>query len=170
MRRAWRGNKQLVAARSPTRDSFRSIGWALTLAPGFGGLLQGSLFRLPPLTNPLSIAATLLAATLTASFRLPPSLIGMPMSPAVGRILTCRTAIPRLGILGLEELLAAFQQAAPPPWPPRGALPRRRSSIIMKLTQGSVNSRQVKSRRGPLFLSGTPCIRCLILRPPFPSA
>ena len=31
----------------------------------------------------------------------------------------------------------------------------------MKLTQGSVNSRKVKSRRGLLLLSGTPCIRCL---------
>src|SRR5271165_5214169 len=37
----------------------------------------------------------------------------------------------------------------------------------MKLTQGSANSRKVKSRRGLLLLSGAPRIRCLILRPPF---
>ena len=38
----------------------------------------------------------------------------------------------------------------------------------MKLTQGSANSRKVKSRRGTLLLSGTPSVRSLILRPPSP--
>ena len=35
----------------------------------------------------------------------------------------------------------------------------------MDLTQGSANSRTVKSRRGPLFLSGTPYLRCLMQLP-----
>jgi hypothetical protein len=161
-----RGREQLIAAGSGTRRFFRIVGWALTLAISLGGLLCRGLIGFSPPAEPLPITVALLTAALPAMVRLPPDLIGMPVPPAVCGILTRRAAIPRLGILGLEELLAAFQQAAPPPWPLTGALPRRRSSIMMKSTQGSVNSRQVKSRRGPLFLSGTPCIRCLILRPP----
>ena len=123
MRTTPRGHEQLVAARTGTGRFFRIVGWALTLALGLGGLLGRGLLRLPPLADPLPIAATLLTAALPAMLRLPPDLVGMPMPPAVRCILTRRTAIPRLGILGLEELLAAFQQAAPPPWPPTGALP-----------------------------------------------
>jgi hypothetical protein len=104
-----RGNEQLVAARTGTGRFFQIVGWALTLALGLGGLLGSGLLRLSPLADPLAIAATLLAATLAAPLRLPPHLVGMPMPPAVGCILTRRTAIPRLAILGLEELLAAFQ-------------------------------------------------------------
>ena len=118
-----RGREPLVAARPGTRRFFRIVGGALTLALRLGGPFDGSLLRLSPLADPLSIAATLLAAALTASLRLPPGLIGMPMSPAVRGILTRRTAIPRLGVLRLEELLAAFQQAAPLPRLPTGALP-----------------------------------------------
>jgi hypothetical protein len=136
-----RGREQLIAAGSGTRRFFRIVGWALTLAIGLGGLLCRSLIGFSPLTEPLPIAVALLTAALPAMVRLPPDLIGMPVPPAVCGILTRRAAIPRLGILGLEELLAAFQQAAPPPWPLTGALPRRRSSIMMKSTQGSVNSR-----------------------------
>ncbi len=161
-----RGNEQLIAARSGTGRSLRIVGWALTLALPLGGLLAPGLLRLSSLADPLAIAATLLTAALSATIRLPPRLVGTPIPPAIRRILARRTAIPRLGILGLEELLAAFQQAAPPPWPLTGALPTRRSTIMMKLTQGSANSRKVKPRRGLPLLSGTPCIRCLILRPP----
>ena len=63
------------------------------------------------------------STTLAAMVRLPPCLAGTPMPPTVGCILTRRTAIPRLGRFGLEKPLAAFQQAAPRPWPPTGALP-----------------------------------------------
>jgi hypothetical protein len=79
------------------------------LALSLGGLLRRGPLCFAPLAEPLSIAVTLLTAALPAMVRLPPDLVGMPMPPAVGGILTRRTAIPRLGILGLEELLAAFQ-------------------------------------------------------------
>ena len=118
-----RGNEQLVTAWTGTRRFFRSLGWALTLALGLGGPLDARLLRLPPLANPLAIATTLLATALLAVLRLPPGLVGMPMPPAVGCILTRRTAIPRLAILGLEGLLAAFQQTAAPPRPSTRALP-----------------------------------------------
>ena len=123
MRAAPRRNEQLVAARTGTTRFLRIVGWALTLALGFGGLLSSGLLRLSPLANPLAIAATLLTATLAAMVRLPPGLVGMPMPPAVCCILTRRTTIPCLGILGLERLLAAFQQTAAPPWPSTRALP-----------------------------------------------
>jgi hypothetical protein len=123
MRRTPRGNEQHVAARTGTGRFLRIVGWALTLALGLGGLLSSGLLRLAPLANPLPIAVTLLTATLAAFLRLPPSLVGMPTPPAVRCILTRHAAIARLGILGMEELLAAFQQATPPPWPPTGALP-----------------------------------------------
>ena len=109
MRTAPRGHEQLVAAWSGTRRFFRIVGWALTLAISLGGLLCRGLIGFSPLTEPLPIAVALLTAALPAMVRLPPDLVGMPMPPAVGGILTRRTAIPRLGILGLEELLAAFQ-------------------------------------------------------------
>lgn len=109
MRTAPRGHEQLVAAWPGTRRFFRIVGWALTLALSLGGLFNGNLLRLPSLADPLSIAATLLAAALPAMVRLPPDLVGMPMPPAVGCILTRRTAIPCLAILRPEELLAAFQ-------------------------------------------------------------
>ena len=165
MRRTPRGNEQLVTARTGTSRFLRLFGWALTLALGLGSLLGSGLLRLSTLADPLPIAATLLTAALAATLRLPPHLVGMPMPPTVCCILTSHAAISRLRIFGLEELLAAFQQAAPLPRPPTRALPWRRSSIMLKLTQGSANSRKVKSRRGLLLLSGTPCIRCLILRP-----
>lgn len=166
MRTASRGREQLVAARTGTRRFFRSIAWALTLALALGGLLGDGLLRFAPLTYPLSIATTLLAAALAADPGLPPSLAGTPMPPPICRLLACRTAVPRLGILGLKELLAAFQQTAATTRPSTRALLGRRSSIMMKLTQGSANSPKVKSRRGSLLPSGTPCIRCLIPRPP----
>jgi hypothetical protein len=104
-----RGRKQLIAAGSGTRSFFRIVAWALTLALSLGGLLCRGLLCFAPLADPLSIAATLLTAALSAMVRLPPDLIGVPMPPAVGCFLTRRTAIPRLAILGSEELLAAFQ-------------------------------------------------------------
>ena len=58
-----------------------------------------------------------------ATLRLPPGLTGTPTPPAVRCILTHRTAIPRLGMLGLKELLAVFQQAAPSPRSLTRALP-----------------------------------------------
>ena len=125
MRTSPRGRKQLVATRPRTRRFFRIVGWALTLAFSLGGLLCRGLLCFAPLAEPLPIAATLLTAALPAMVRLPPDLIGMPVPPAVCGILTRHAAIPRLGILGLEELLAAFQQAAPPPRPLTGALLRR---------------------------------------------
>ena len=117
MRALPRGNEQLVAAWPGTRRFFRIVGWALTLALSLGGLLCRGLLCFAPLAEPLPIAATLLTAALPAMVRLPPDLVGMPMPPAVGCIPTRRTTIPRLGILRLEELLAAFQQATPPPRP-----------------------------------------------------
>lgn len=166
MRTAPRRREQRVAARSGTGRFFPSVGWAVALALGLGGLFIDRLLRLPPLPHPLAIAATLLTAAFPAAVRLPPGLAGTPMPPPFRGPLTRRTAIPRLWPSGLEELLAAFQQAATPPRPPTRALPPRRSPIMLKLTQGSANSRKVKSRRGSLLLSGAPCIPCLILRPP----
>jgi hypothetical protein len=122
-RRSPRGDEQLVATRTGTRRFFRCIGWALTLALRLGGFLGCGLLGLPPLTNPLPIAATLLAAALPPTLRLPPSLVGTPTPPTVCRILTRRTAIPRLVVVGLEELLAAFQKTAPLPRRLTGALP-----------------------------------------------
>ena len=90
---------------------------------GLGGLLGSNPFRLMPMTYPLSIAATLLTTARAAPLRLPPDLVGMPTPPTVGSILTCRAAVPRLGVFGLEEPFAAFQQTAPLPGPPAGALP-----------------------------------------------
>ena len=165
MRTTPRGNEQLVAARTGTRRFFRSIRWALTLALRLGGFLGSSLLRLPLLADPLAIPATLLTATLAPTFRLPPCLAGPPMPPPIRCPLTCRTAIPRLRPPRLKELLAAFQQTAPPPRRLTGALPRRRSSITMKLTQGSAYSRKVKSRRG----ASTPFRDALYLLP-YPSA
>ena len=109
MRALPRGNEQLVAAWPGTRRFFRIVGWALTLALGLGGLLCRSLIGFSPLAEPLPIAVALLTAALPAMVRLPPDLIGMPVPPAVCGVLTCHTTIPRLPILGLEELLAAFQ-------------------------------------------------------------
>jgi hypothetical protein len=117
------GNEQLVAARTGTRRFFRSVGWALTLALCRSDFLGCGLLGLPPLTDPLPIAATLLTAALPATLRLPPCLVGTPTPPTACRIPTCHTAISRLGIVGLEELLAAFQQTAPLPRRPAGALP-----------------------------------------------
>ena len=120
MRRAPRGNEQLVAARTGTRRFFRSVGWALTLALRLGGFLGCGLLRLPPLADPLPIAATLLTAALPATLRLPPGLVGTPTPPTVRRILTRRTAIPRLGILGLERTAHSLSKdnaaAAVPDW------------------------------------------------------
>jgi hypothetical protein len=123
MRATLRGNEQLVTARTGTRRFFRSIGWALTLALCPGGFFGGSLLRFPTLADPLAIPTTLSTTTLAPTLRLPPCLTGTPTPPVVGCILTRRTAIPRLGMLGLEELLAVFQQTAPSPWPPTRALP-----------------------------------------------
>ena len=123
MRRTGRRNKQLVAARTVTRRFFRRRGWALTLALGRGGRLGSGLSRLPPLADPFPIPATLLTAVLPPPLRLPPRLVGTPLPPTLRRLLTRRTAIPRLGIFGLEEPLAAFQQEAPQPGLLTGALP-----------------------------------------------
>ena len=102
---------------------FRSVGSAVTLAIGFRDGLGSPLSRLPPLPDTQSIPTTLLAAALTPFLSLPPGLVGTPMPPTVCCILACRAAIPHLGIFGLEELLAAFQQAAPLPRRLAGALP-----------------------------------------------
>jgi hypothetical protein len=103
-----RGDEQFVAARPGTRRFFHRLGWALTLALCLSGFFGIGLFRLAPLANPLAIPATLLTAALAAAVRLPPRLTGTPMTPAVCRLLACRTTIPRLGIRGIEELLTAF--------------------------------------------------------------
>jgi len=65
---------------------------------------------------------------------------------------------------GLKEPLAAFEQAPPPPRRPAGALPRRRSSIMLKKTQGSDNSR--RSRPGEDLCSSPGHL----IPPPYPSA
>lgn len=141
MRTTQRGNEQLVAARPGTGTVFRSLGWALTLARR--RCLSGRrLFRLLPLTHPFSIPATLLATALAAAVRLSPGPTGSPRTPTVGGLLARRTAIPRLWAVGLEELLAALQQAAATPRPTTRALPPTRSSIMLKRTQGRANSRR----------------------------
>jgi len=118
-----RGNEQLVTARTGTGRFFRSIGWALTLAFHLSGFFGSRLLRFPLLADPLAIPTTLLTAALAPTLRLPPGLTGTPTPPAVRCIMTHRTAIPRLGMLGLKELLAVFQQTAPSPWRLTGALP-----------------------------------------------
>ena len=140
MRTSPRGNKQLVATRPGTGRFFQSRRWAMALALGQGCLFSGC--RVPPLAHPLPIAATLAATALAAFFRLPPGLGGTPSTPPPCRLLAPPTAIPRLRSPGLKELLASLQQAAPPPRPPTRALPRTRSSIMLKRTQGSANSRR----------------------------
>lgn len=156
MRRTPRGNEQIVAPRPGTGRFFPSLGWALTLALGLDPLLRSGLLRLTPPAHPFAIPATLLAATLPAPFRLPPRLARAPTPPAIGRLLTRRTAIPRLRVPGPEELPATLQQAATASRPPRRALPRKRSSIMLKRTQGSVNSQrsspgEVRSSPGRLI-------------------
>ena len=91
------GVAEHVAARLGTRGLFRSLGWALTLALRLRGFLGYGFLGLPPLADSLPIAATLLTAALPATLRLPPDLVGTPTPPTVCRILTRRTAIPRLG-------------------------------------------------------------------------
>jgi len=81
------------------------------------------LLGLPPLADPLPIAATLLTAAFPAALRLSPGLVGTPTPPTIRRILTRRTAIPRLVVVGLEELLTAFQKTTPLPRRLTGALP-----------------------------------------------
>jgi hypothetical protein len=136
------GNKQLVAAWPGTGRFFQTFGWALTLALDLGGLFRNGRCRLPPLLHPLAIPATLAATTLATAFRLPPCLGGTPSTPPPCRLPTRRAAIPRLRTAGLKELLASLQQAATPPRPPTRALPRTSLSIMLKRTQGSVNSRR----------------------------
>jgi len=75
---------------------------------------------------------------------LSPGLAGTPMPPVVCGLLTCRTAIPRLRPPRLKEQFAPLQQAAAPPRPPARALLPTRSSITMKLTQGSGNSHKME--------------------------
>ena len=70
--------------------------------------------------------------------------------PPLGCLLTRRTAIPRLRTARLKELLAPLQQTAPPPRPPARGLPSTRSSIMLKKTQGSVNSRRSSLGEEPL--------------------
>jgi len=123
MRATLRGNEQLVTARTGTRRFSRSIGWALTLALCLGGFFGSGLLRFPPLADSLPIPTTLLTAALAPTLRLPPGLTGTPTPPTVGCILTHRAAIPCLRMLGLKELLAVFQQTAPPPRLLTGALP-----------------------------------------------
>lgn len=142
MRAAPPGSEQLVATRPGTGRFLRRVGWALTLARRRRCRDDRRRFRRTPLAHPFSIPAALLATALTARFRLPPSLAGTPRTPAVGRLLACRTAIPRLRAVGLKELLAALQQAAPPSRPSTRALPPTRSLIMIKRTQGSANSRR----------------------------
>ena len=166
MRRSSRGNKQIVTARTGTRRFFQDLDWALTLALRLGGLLRSGLLRLPPLTHPLAIPATLPATALAATFRLPPCLARTPIPPPLGRLLARRTAVPRLRPPRLKELLAPLQQTAAPPWPLTRTLPRTRSSIIMELTQGSAHSRRSSPGEEPLLLSRTLYSCCFIPRPP----
>jgi hypothetical protein len=148
MRTARRRNEQLVAPRSGTRRSFQIVGWALALA--LGGLLGLAPLRLTSLANPLPIPATLLPAALAATVRLPPGLAGTPGPPPLGCLLTRRTAIPRLRAARHKGLLAPLQQTATPPRPPARGLPSTRSSIMLKKTQGSVNSRRSSLGEEPL--------------------
>jgi hypothetical protein len=133
---AARRNEQLIAAWPGTGRLFRRVGWALTLAWRRDRLrhrlfrfrrlrvpLGSGLFRFPPLLHPLAIPATLLPATLPPAWTLAPHLTGPPMPPTIGRVLTRRTAIPRLGILRHKERFAAFEQATSPPRPLTRALP-----------------------------------------------
>jgi hypothetical protein len=143
-----RRSEQLVAARTSAGKFFQSIGWALALALPLGGLLAGSLLRLAPLAHPPAIPTTLPAAALPPTFRLPPSPAGTPPPPSPGFLLTCRTAVPRLRMPGLKELLAAFEQTPPSSRRPTGALPRRRSSIMLKRAQGSCRSRRSRLGEG----------------------
>ena len=113
----------LIAAGTIAAKKFGAVGWALTLALRLRDFFGSGLLRLPPLADPLAIPTTLLTAAVAPTLRLPPSLAGTPMPPAVRCILTHRTAIPRLDIFGLKELLAVFQQTAAPPWRLTGALP-----------------------------------------------
>ncbi len=142
MRRTPPWDKQFVTAGSGTGRFFKSLGWALTLAGLRRCLEDRRLLRLAPLTHPLSIPATLPAAARAPCLRLPPAPPGTPRTPTACRLPTGRTAIPRLRAAGLEELLAALQQAAAAPRPARRALPSTRSSIMLKRTQGSANSRR----------------------------
>ena len=70
-----------------------------------------------------SISGNSAGAALPAIVCLPPSLVSTPVLPAIRGLLICRTAIPPLRIFGLEELLAAFQQATPRPRRSAGPLP-----------------------------------------------
>lgn len=116
MRAPQRGNEQLVAAWTGTKRFFQNCGWALTLALRLNDFFDsrplahqlGSPLGRLPLANPLAISTTLLTATLAPTLCLLPSLAGTPMPPAVRGTPTHQTAIPRLGIFGLEELLATF--------------------------------------------------------------
>jgi hypothetical protein len=141
MRRAPRGNKQLVAARTSTGRFFQSLRWALALARRLDGRL-GDFFRLPSLANPLAIPAALPATTPPATVRLPPGPAGTPRPPPFGRLLARRPTIPRLRTARHKGPLAALQKTATRPRPPAGGLPSTRSSIMLKKTQGSVNSRR----------------------------
>jgi hypothetical protein len=142
MRTARRRNEQLVAPWPGTGRFFHNLGWALALARRLAGRPAGSLLRLPPLVHPLAIPAALSATTLAATVRLPPRLTGTPGPPPSGRLLACRPAIPGLRPPRLKELLAPLQQTAAPPRPPTRALPRKRSSIKLKRTQGRANSQR----------------------------
>jgi hypothetical protein len=142
MRTAWRGSEELITAGAGTRRLWASTRWALTLALRLGHPLGPGPLGLPLIACPPPIPATLLAAALPATVRLPPGLTGTPRSPAVRRPLTCRTAIPRLRPPGLKDPLASLQQTTPPPRPPARALPRTRFPVMLMRTQGSVNSRR----------------------------
>ena len=142
MRAAPRGNKQLVAARTGTGRFFQSRRLGADPRAGPGRFLQQR--PLPPPAARAPAGDTGNSAGDDTRGRLPSSARSgrHAKPPPLCRLLTPPTAIPRLGIVGLEELLAAFQQAATPPRPPTRALPRRRSSIMLKRTQGSANSRR----------------------------
>ena len=166
MRTAPCGNKQLVAARPGTGRFFQSRGWALTLALGLGGLFRNGRCRLPPLTHPLAIPATLAATALAAAFRLPPGLArhakhatALPLADTPD----CNTAPADSGAQRTARIPSAGSDAASAP--DKSLAPDE----IVDHAQEDPRERQlpkVKSRGGASLLSETPYIRSLIPRPP----
>ncbi len=130
--------------------------WA---SPDYPGLSSSSSTHV---SRRVALSATLPTTALAAAFRPPPGPAATPTPPPLGRLLTRLTAIPRLRIPRLKEPLAPIQQATAPPRPWAKALSRKRSSIMLKKTQGSAPEGHVL-QRSPLPLRNTLC------RPPYPS-
>lgn len=70
---------------------------------------------LPPLPHTLPIPATLIPTTGFGPLRGTIPLPGSPRSPTPGRFPASLTAVPCLGMVRMERLLAPFQQTQPTP-------------------------------------------------------